>query len=151
MRSSTPFLLTLIVSSLHHEVASSPKKNVRGKTSFPDKDVMVIAAAMEKSVKIQMFFVQRKWVPLLSLSLLFINFMYMTLAVRVIIFLFYSTLLEEKYEYILETRDLGREEIKERHAKYSKYSLHNWTKLQCYSFIQLKTQQMRRNKIIELN
>jgi hypothetical protein len=35
MRNSTPFLSTLIVSSLHLELTSIPKNDVRGKTSFP--------------------------------------------------------------------------------------------------------------------
>jgi hypothetical protein len=40
MKSSTPFLSTLIVSSLHLELTSIPTKDDRGKTSFPDQEYM---------------------------------------------------------------------------------------------------------------
>ena len=40
MKSSTPSLSTLIVSSLHRET-SIPMKDDRGKTSFPDQELQV--------------------------------------------------------------------------------------------------------------
>jgi hypothetical protein len=63
MKSSTPFLSTLIVSSLHLELTSIPTKDDRGKTSFPDQEYMwgpgITTIVKKSEKKIHVFCLQR--------------------------------------------------------------------------------------------